>query len=96
MKVDRYKARQGLRASRWGGTEGSCDPQSSFTLHLCQDFEGSLVLGAFEEPKSEAIRCNWENASTVEEALLQRRKAPHRIAEHPHRLDGGERLGGEV
>jgi len=32
----------------------------------------------------------------VEETLLQRRKAPHRIAEHPHRLDSGEILGGIV
>ena len=55
-----------------------------------------LVLGAFEEPESETVRCNQENASTVVEALLQRRKAPRRIAEHPHCLDGGERLGGVV
>jgi len=94
--MDGYEACQGLRASRWGSTEGPCDPQSSFTLHLCEDFEGGLVLGAFEEPESKTVRCNWENTSTVEEVLLQRRKAPHRITKHPHRLDGRERLGGVV
>ena len=59
-------------------------------------FEGGLLFAAFEEPESETVRCNWENASTVEEVLLQRREALRRIAKHPHRLDGGERLGGVI
>jgi len=59
-------------------------------------FEGGLLFAAFEEPESETVRCNRKNASTVEEALLQRREAPRRIAKHPHRLDGGERLGGLI
>jgi hypothetical protein len=69
------------------------DPPCGGALDLRHGLDESLDAGTLEEPQTEAIRHDGDDARAIEEALLQGRKPPHRIAQHAHRAHCSEHPG---